>query len=310
MILKICRFCKKELKFENAHQFGAHARNCDCNPNKAESNKKGGISIKKNNELKNRQNVENYLNNPSKCKKCDVILSFENKNLKFCSKSCAASFNNKKREKIKYNLSEQGRINIINSLKKNCKNYDKSKKMQLEYFHNLKFCSICNKELSYENRNKKTCSSECYKELLSKIRIEKILEKGTNNFKTKCSTFNYKNVINFQCDSRLEQAAIIYLIDCFKADKIEKFKSIINFKEDTQNRRFNPDFFVIKDDKVFIVEVKMTWIKNSKHNYNRTIPLKKEALSIFCRNKGYEMIWLDFNYDKKFKEIYKNITKK
>lgn len=50
---------------------------------------------------------------------------------------------------------------------------------------------------------------------------------------------------------------MVYLVDCFNADFIERFKSILNFYEGDFRRTFNPDFFVVRDDTVFIVEVKM-----------------------------------------------------
>lgn len=37
---------------------------------------------------------EKYLSNPSYCTHCDIMLPQEKKNNKFCSRSCAASFNN------------------------------------------------------------------------------------------------------------------------------------------------------------------------------------------------------------------------
>jgi hypothetical protein len=44
--------------------------------------------------LRHQSYVEKYMMNPSICKNCDKILPFEKRTSKFCSRSCAASFNN------------------------------------------------------------------------------------------------------------------------------------------------------------------------------------------------------------------------
>lgn len=133
------------------------------------------------------------------------------------------------------------------------------------------------------------------------------MEKGTNNFNTKQEDFSYGFVKNIKIDSKLEQAAIIYLIDVFKADKIEKYKNILNFWENEHHKTFNPDFYVEKEGKVFIIEVKMKCSEKSTHTYYTTIPYKKIALQKYCDEKGYEMIWLDFDYDCELKKIYRKL---
>lgn len=47
--------------------------------------------IGKNKRLKN---IEDYNENPTLCKKCNSSLDYDKRNYKFCSKSCAQSFNN------------------------------------------------------------------------------------------------------------------------------------------------------------------------------------------------------------------------
>lgn len=169
-------------------------------------------------------------------------------------------------------------------------------------------CIVCGDE--FESRQRAVCcDKECYHFLLSLKRQEAIKEKGTSNFKTKQESFSYKFVKDIITDSKLEQAAIKYLIDELQVDRIEKYQNILNFWEGESHRTFNPDFYVKKGDKIYIVEVKMKWSQNSTHTYNRTIPYKKEALEKFCKEKGYEMIWLDFDYDVKFRDIYREHIK-
>lgn len=75
--------------------------------------------------------VEKYLKNQKYCKNCNKPISFEKRNNIFCSQSCNASFNNKKRQKYE---------------KHNCKN--------------------CNKEIYSRN---KFCNKKCYGEFKSKF---------------------------------------------------------------------------------------------------------------------------------------------
>jgi len=53
----------------------------------------------------------------------------------------------------------------------------------------------------------------------------------------------------------------------------------------------------------------MEWSKKSEHVYNKFIPLKKEALSKYCKIKNFKSLWLDFSYDNKFRKIYKQVLK-
>lgn len=65
--------------------------------NKSESGKMGGFaSAKLQLEQKNNR-IASYLLSPQKCKECLSVLLYEKRHGLFCTKSCAASFNNKKR---------------------------------------------------------------------------------------------------------------------------------------------------------------------------------------------------------------------
>ena len=281
-----CRFCNQEFEFEKQQQFASHSANCLDNP----SLKNKGLKIKENNAKKNP--IQNYKFN---CKACSKEYSLELKLTefnkgnykKYCSRKCANS----------HMRTEESKLKTSNTMK----DYHlKNLKIKIQ---KKSVCVVCGNEFNYV-WNRKTCSSTCGYYLIS-IKRQKLIEiKGTNNWKTKQELFNYKFIENIQTDSKLEQAAIIYLVDVFKADKIEKYRNILNFWEGDSHRTFNPDFYVKKEGKVYIVEVKMKWIATTTHSYNRTIPYKKEALSKYCKEKGYEMIWLDFDYDFEFQKIY------
>lgn len=64
----------------------------------SEAGKLGAIASRAYSEKLRRDNIEKYNLNPSKCNHCNCSLDYERRHNKFCSKSCAASFNNKRKE--------------------------------------------------------------------------------------------------------------------------------------------------------------------------------------------------------------------
>lgn len=268
------------------------------------------------------------------CLNCSKCFEKSQNGYKFCCKSCAATFNNKIRN---FNPKEDKRtktsacvdcgkeieVNIRADLKKcKCDDCHKIKRLNnnLKSFHSkddiiyikretgkvsivVRTCKVCGNIFETHGVTDH-CSKECRNYTHSINRSKKIQELGTNNWKTKRSLFNYKNV-SLECDSKLEEAAIIYLKDIIGVESVERYKNILNFWEGNQHRTFNPDFFCIKDNSVIIVEVKMKWLDYNKHDYNRNIPLKKESLQNFCDEKKYRLVWLDFDFDKKFEIIYR-----
>ena len=185
-------------------------------------------------------------------------------------------------------------------------------------------CQPCKKIIWRENRKKnvkstciicdtiflwyhprKTCSKKCARSNSSYQRVKWLKENGTSNFATRQDDFNYKIAHNISLDSILEKAAIIYLIDVFGAEKIENFNDELQFEDEHGFKHFFlTDFYMEKGNNKYIVEVKMPWIGSCDHIYNKFIPNKKQALKEFCIDKGFEMLWLDFNYDKRFANIY------
>jgi len=308
-----CRFCKEEFEFEKVQQFAAHSSNCNCNPNVISKTRAFKISEK----LTGRKRINGvlkleYILNCQKCNKEYVVKITEQaynkkKYSKFCCRSCANSRIKTEESNLKTSNSLKASEKFLSSQKKRDDYYISIGKSS-KYSNRKSICEVCKKEFDYK-WSVKTCSKECNNYLHSLSRQRVIKERGTDNFNTKQESFSYGFLNDFKTDSRLEQAAIVYLIDVFKAEKIEKYKNILNFWENNNHRTFNPDFYVKKENEVYIVEVKMKWSNNSTHNYNRTIPYKKEALQKYCDEKGYRMIWLDFDYDLEFYKIYQKLRK-
>jgi hypothetical protein len=87
---------------------------------------------------KRNSNIEDYLNNPKKCKECNKEIEYDKRKNLFCNRSCSVSFNNKG----------------LNRWKKE-----------------IKKCKKCGNEIS----NRITfCGSECQKAYISDLYWEKI----------------------------------------------------------------------------------------------------------------------------------------
>lgn len=313
MIKFTCRFCKKYFEFEKPTKCAGHSRNCKDNPNLEVSRLRNQETQKRLGKVKHAEHVKKYT---KPCLQCNDL--FYGRSRLFCSRSCSATYHNLRKiykiniKKIIKCIDCNDEIEVSNKCNPfitrciKCKiEYNKQKQLGKII---VNICTICNKEFNHTTKIK-TCSKECSKSLSSINRSAIILKLGTGNFKTKQEKFSYKQVENIACDSKLEKAAIIWLVDYFHADSIEKFRNILNFHENGVHRTFNPDFYVKKNNEIYIVEVKMKWIATSNHPYNRTIPLKRNALNEFCTRNNYNMIWLDFDHDISFQHIYKNLNK-
>lgn len=190
------------------------------------------------------------------------------------------------------------------------KNSDKFKescrlKKERAIIRSKKICCVCGDGFVSRLKQVKTCSRECVNFLLSIKRQERLMK-----FNNRRECFEYKGIA-IECDSYLEKAGVIYLKDVLGALKIERYKNILNYWMGEGIRKtFNPDFWIqLPNNRYCIVEVKMKHTNRSVSEYNRTIPFKREVLKNFCNEKGYDFIWLDFDYDKKFKSIYLDILK-
>lgn len=231
------------------------------------------------------------------------------KNPKFCNHSCAALYNNDKRIYTKdkrtdnYVCVKCGK-QIVKSVRSDPKRVvcDKCSYKNKIYTYK-RTCIICGNDF-IGNWKQKTCSRDCYCLHFSRLRQKYLQTHGS--FSTKRTTFTYKHV-TVETDSMLEQAAVMYLVDYKHIDSIERFRSLVCYKEGTKTRTFNPDFWCRKGNKRFVAEVKMKWSKTSTHKYNRTIPQKKKALVEFCSVKGYTPFWIDFETTPELRSIYEKV---
>ena len=173
----------------------------------------------------------------------------------------------------------------------------------------LATCKVCGSLFEKKRRStQSTCSLSCRYYVLSLTAQKRVARDGC--YASKRRMFDYK-FVSLECDSTLEEAAIIYLVEIIGIVKIERYRNILNYWEGDSHRTFNPDFWVTyPEGDRGIVEVKMTWtVDDRSHIYNRVIPLKKAALDQFCKEKNLRFLWLDFEYDSRLKDIYRDLIR-
>lgn len=120
---------------------------------------------------KNKQErIASYDLSPKCCTECNIPLDYESRNKKFCTSSCAAKYNNSRRKPRSKKSKNKTSLSIKKYLKDNA----------VPIFTKVSQCVICGK---FHPRIAKTCSDECYSELLSIKVIERIKRNKRSNFR-------------------------------------------------------------------------------------------------------------------------------
>lgn len=190
---------------------------------------------------KNEKIKETYDKNPSRCLNCESSLEYKKRNNKFCGSSCSATYNNKQREghndetknKISKKLtgrklSEEHRKKSIISLNKinDKSNLEKRKK---KYDNSPIVCKVCGKKILYEQRHRKTCSTEC--KIFSST--NRVYLNGSRK------TIKYNNII-------LESTWELKLAKWLDNKNIvwERPKPIVWLDNKNKKRLYYPDFYI------------------------------------------------------------------
>ena len=295
-------------------------------------------------EERHRVSIENYYRNPVVCKVCNMVVPYDKKGgsgktrKAFCSHSCSAKFSNQARMDRGFELSEESRKKTSETLKKghltgridsSRRNYKSLKIAKIpSKVYNVKRpkqcrkclfmlarpateCVICHKLYAAKTDKSKVCSTECISQFNSVRRSKWLIKNGTTNSWTKRRRFSH-NGTEIECDSKLEEAALIFLSEKHNIPFLARFKSIICFKDpEGTTRRYNPDFITKIDGKTTVVEVKMLWKNKSKpeNNYTRHFDLKVAALQKFCDERHYGCMVLNVAEDKEFSKVYRKHLK-
>lgn len=237
----------------------------------------------------------------NRCRKCNKEFEPVKGLINYCSLECrnsrtwTAVDNLKKSIAMKNSTKHTIAIQKWTGIRRFRSKYNKPKK-----------CEVCGTE--FISKHRKTCSEKCCSVIRSLKAVKRIIKLGTNNIKSHSGIFEYKS-FSGHVDSNLERAGVIYIIDCLGASKIERFTNILSYRDSKNNiKYFNPDFYCKIGEDIYIIEVKMKWDGiNNNHDYYSSIPYKKKALIQFCSNHNFKTIWLDYDYDKRLKLIYKKL---
>lgn len=172
----------KSVKGIFSHYITAHTD--EGNAKASERGKIGGDNSKDYSTKLRNNNIADYLKNPSRCKECNINISYDNKHNVFCSKSCSAKYNNTLRGSKKDNNS------LINT-KENKKLTYNCLQCGVERLYNHrtfnKYCSQTCQHLHKRNQRIEsgTASSKTLKRYLIDTRGYKCWECGITEWKNK-----------------------------------------------------------------------------------------------------------------------------
>ena len=164
--------------------------------------------------------IQQYESCPNKCKNCNIELSYKHRRNAFCSKSCAASFNNLKRGK----RSAMSRMKTSITLKKyfNSINLPHTK---------IKFCTclICNKKYVWNSITKgsiKFCTLNCQTTFLSK-----------------CATDRLKKLTDRSCYGRGKKSYLEKSFSDWLTAHSIKFLAEVRFFNSEEKKNYFVDFY-------------------------------------------------------------------
>ena len=245
-MIKVCKYCSKEIEFEKIQQFAGHVSNCILNPNKQEKFKKVSETLKSRDYSHLLKSLE-YVVECQKCNKEYIVKvtpeAYNKKRYKkYCSRSCANSrqFSKESKEKTKetltnyylnpdnFSLVEQRTLQSINTKSKRQREgvkYKTSKVLEKEIE-----CTCCKKTFiskrTVNNTFSTLCSNECY------IKVKRHNAKGIKRQEYKGQIF----------DSGYEVEVAKWL----DKNSIEWVKDKVIFWEDNRGKqhRYFPDFYL------------------------------------------------------------------
>lgn len=118
--------------------------------------------------------IQIYRLNPTICKGCKCCLLFEFRKNKFCTMSCGAKFNNRKRKPTiaKTKQLACAVCKTINNVSGHCSSYkcDNCKNRRLIPYSRFSYCTVCNVVIPFKHTQ--TCSKACLSKHLSSIAIK------------------------------------------------------------------------------------------------------------------------------------------
>ena len=266
----ICEVCGKE--HDGSYGSGRFcSRTCGCKYS-AISRSQDCLNfikqkVQNSKSLSKERKQKEYEATPKVCKNCGETY-YKNwaKTVKseFCSRECARSYSTKiKRDEISKKVSDKlkGRLvgNALNT--KGIKGVNNKnanvEELRIEYSKNPNKCEFCGKELSYERRQRKTCSRKCQDELWKlwlKANKTMMAEKGfCGGYRKGAARGKSGYYKGIWCDSTYELVYLIYNLD----NGIDIRRNTLKFPyiHNGKNHEYIPDFRVNGE----LVEIKNFW---------------------------------------------------
>lgn len=291
--------CECGRRFENPQQFNGHKSNCQIH----QINKHGSLdlfssrhknsatkiseSLKQFHKDKKQRESEQWILEQHICEKCGTIMTEKFGSGRFCCRECANSRERSEQTKLKISMS------VKNSEKSLLVAHRLSEICQQQYIGHEAKCVICNANLPYEKRNAKTCSKQCYSELLRQIRLQTINRLGSNC--TRCYFGFYKG---YECDSSWELAYLMFCLD--NNITIQRNHTGFAYRDkDEKDRTYYPDF-IVNDTYIEIKGEYNEDVEYKLRDFPKDVPLK----IIDINNISPYLKYARITYGKEFYNLY------
>ncbi len=247
------------------------------NQTKVRAGKKGAQKVKEKwNKIK-----EEYRKDPTLCKECDEPLEYSRRDKKFCSRSCSATYNNRKRGSLK----EQTKKKISNSIQEHNDNLSKKEKLRQAKkaaetrrkngnTRTPNVCKVdgCTSELCRENK-----SGYCKEHWMETEDFQKTIGKYSPRYQQGYIE-NWWTGNEVFLHSGLEQKYAEYL----NRENIKwKSPDPLKYELEDGEHRYYPDFYLIDGDK-FIETKGYMWEPDKK---------KMKAVQDQHDEKDIEILW-------------------
>lgn len=217
------------------------------------------------------------------CENCKTDYDLIYGSGRFCSLKCARGFSTKeKRKEINEKVSKK--LIKYELLDKKCEFCDTI----FQHLSNRKSVRFCSRSCSAKSHN----ARQEIREILSISRINYIKSGKINGNSIKSIYLFNGNEI--KCDSNIERACINYF-EILGAKSIKRCDRVIFYTHLGIKRRFLPDFEIILNDKIYIVEAKsyisIKSLNKKWKNYNEKSFIKQKELESYCNENNLISFW-------------------
>ena len=276
--------CECGKTFTTSQQVNGHKSHCKIHMSfigreedleKAEQKRKDSISKymresaikrKEEREQKESEELNKWIEERHRCKKCGkVMVQFFGTGV-FCSRQCSNSHEHGEESRKKASDSAKNFYSVPSNLDiMRTAGIIRRKRNEEEYYKNPSICKVCGKLMPYERRNHKTCSTECYKKSSGGFR-----EGSAKNYK-------YGTYKGIYCDSSWELAFIVYNMD--NNVDIQRNTDYFFYTYMGKEHKYYPDFIIGNT----YIEIKNYWTEQVQAKID-CFPKDKKCVILFPKD--------------------------